>query len=561
MDRKENRTDQLPDCVAAYIKRIVRRLGLTRRVRRDVLGELTDHFVDALGECTDEQDGEKRKKRGRELIEQFGNVKLLGKLIRRGKKRCRPPWKKAIIRAAQAAAVLVICFAFYTWWFVSGTPTINTDYLAMLNRITRPAAADEQNAWSHYKQAIDLYVQAPQDPEHSRRMFWRDTSLPGATDTKRADLAKWIADNEPAWAEFVAGSRKEHCWVEYATGAEETILLSVSIPPLSALRRLGRQGILRAKLKAEGGDIAGALQDCLTVARFGAHWQRPGSTLIEQLVGMAVSNHAHIGMLSIVASHSASAGDLAATQQALQRMYSDGYPMMDLEFERLTFVDTVQWLFTEGGPGGGHLIPMKFLNFLGAVQGPGDGMGFDDAVKLTGLSMIHAGRDETLAVADRFYRRMNEIMKLSPYQKRQQELNNWAEGYLQSLPRLRYSLLHVLVPSLDMAGDIAYRGKALHEATITILALRHWQLDKGEYPKMLDELVAAKYLTALPADPYGAGPLVYRRDGDGFILYSVAADFVDDGGRAAETWSGWGKKNKPGDKVFWPVAKTEAAAN
>ena len=553
MDRNENRTDQLPDCVAAYIKRIARKSSFNRRVRREVLGELTDHFVDALGECTDEQDREKREERGRELIEQFGDVKLLGKLIRRGKKRCRPPWKKALIRAAQAAGVLVIVLVFYGYWIYKGHPTIRVDYLAEINRLSRPAVPAAENAWDEYKKAIDLYVRCADESVVLGRVY----SVP---QTKWAELSPaqqwsiedWISKNEAALAHFAAGSRKQHCWVEYEISEPSISLLGLQIPALLNLGWLGRATIWRAEIRAAAGRWDDALDCYLMIVRVGKHWQRPGGSLIEQLVGLAITRMGHRCIRALAAHDKCPPEILLKAQSRLEGIYADGWPMMDIEPERVGFHDTVQWMFTEGGPGGGHLIPMQFLNF----QGPGEGMGFDDAVKLTGLSMIHAGRDETLAVADRFYRRMNEIIKLSPYQKRQQKLKNWVDVHLQSLPRLRYRLLHVIVPSVSRAGVLAHRGRALHEATITVLALRRWQLERGAYPKTLDELVAAKYLTALPADPYSAGPLVYRRDGDGFILYSVAADFVDDGGRAAEKRRGWGKKKAPGDKVFWPVQES-----
>ncbi|MBP7052910.1 MAG: hypothetical protein KBE65_18040, partial [Phycisphaerae bacterium] len=43
--------------------------------------------------------------------------------------------------------------------------------------------------------------------------------------------------------------------------------------------------------------------------------------------------------------------------------------------------------------------------------------------------------------------------------------------------------------------------------------------------------------------------LVYRRTGADFILHSVAEDFDDDGGQHSD----WGRGEKGGDYVFWPV--------
>jgi hypothetical protein len=40
-----------------------------------------------------------------------------------------------------------------------------------------------------------------------------------------------------------------------------------------------------------------------------------------------------------------------------------------------------------------------------------------------------------------------------------------------------------------------------------------------------------RYLSAIPMDPYSGRPLVYRRVGDTYVLYSVGRDGKDDGGR------------------------------
>ncbi len=46
----------------------------------------------------------------------------------------------------------------------------------------------------------------------------------------------------------------------------------------------------------------------------------------------------------------------------------------------------------------------------------------------------------------------------------------------------------------------------------------------------LDDLVP-DYLPEVPDDPFGGGPLVYRRTATGYLLYSVGRDQRDDGGR------------------------------
>ncbi len=70
---------------------------------------------------------------------------------------------------------------------------------------------------------------------------------------------------------------------------------------------------------------------------------------------------------------------------------------------------------------------------------------------------------------------------------------------------------------------------------LTEFALREYILEHGRSPESLNELVP-RYLPAVPSDPFSDRPLVYRRQADGHLLYSVGANGTDDGGVAAE-WS------------------------
>jgi hypothetical protein len=60
-------------------------------------------------------------------------------------------------------------------------------------------------------------------------------------------------------------------------------------------------------------------------------------------------------------------------------------------------------------------------------------------------------------------------------------------------------------------------------------ALAAYRIEHGRYPEKLDSL-APKYLAKVPNDPYGKGPLKYRIQGDGYILYSLGPNGIDDGG-------------------------------
>lgn len=73
------------------------------------------------------------------------------------------------------------------------------------------------------------------------------------------------------------------------------------------------------------------------------------------------------------------------------------------------------------------------------------------------------------------------------------------------------------------------------EATIlasrTGLACRLYKNKTGEYPENLEKLVP-EILSEVPVDPFTGKALVYRREGPGFIVYSLGSNEKDDGGRS-----------------------------
>jgi hypothetical protein len=122
--------------------------------------------------------------------------------------------------------------------------------------------------------------------------------------------------------------------------------------------------------------------------------------------------------------------------------------------------------------------------------------------------------------------------------------------------RARYWPLTVFAPALARASELSHRTKVKTEALVTTIAAIRYKRAHGDYAESLDRLLEADLLKKLPMDPYSDGPLVYRRTDDGFVLYSLGADFEDDGGEVSRDQTGrierWPDK---GDVVLWPVVK------
>jgi len=697
-DRKSG-SKKLPACAVEYVRQLLKKMRYRRKVRDEVEAELTAHFEDELKDC---KTSEEKEQKAKQLVTDFGDLKLLAILLRRAKKRCRPLWRTVAARTFQAIGVLIVCFIFYAIWFSFGEPTIRVDYIRLLNQMNQPQVRDQDNAWPHYEKAIKLYVPQSQivkqiisyrrygrDREDAMRLKnqlhdnsqqiqvwfeknrkywdslnneqqrvllkcleydwvpfpqiahqsyndWRTTTFvrmtehilrcirenaeltmptpsgtlsssldPGypidelkrwlenntipqnhleavsvavlreamkrfknlpddisapLTDIECEYIRPWIEQNQAAWQQYAAGSAKSYCYRPYTydPNNENNSVMRILLTHLGPIRRLVMMGVWHSRINRDQGQLEQSIEDCLAIARSAGHWQNKG-TIIEQLVGLAISSLAHEEILNILADRKLSAAGLLRLQEQLSQIYTGDYPLMNLEGERLAFMDVVQRLFTDGGPGGGHLIPGLWDEYAELTSPDPDER--DKRIFmpfLTAASMVHARRDATIAKANEIYGLQSKLALMSPYQKHVSDLKEVDEILYESWLNQRFFLIQILMPATARASEIAYRGKMRHEATLAILALQRWRLENNQYPAALGELVSCGILNELPMDPYSDKPFVYKKTDDDFTLYSVGPNFTDDAGEVAIAHGRpqkWGT-DEAGDIVFWPVAKS-----
>lgn len=149
-------------------------------------------------------------------------------------------------------------------------------------------------------------------------------------------------------------------------------------------------------------------------------------------------------------------------------------------------------------------------------------------------------RAEAVALMDRFFEAWLESLSPSP------EVRRTAEALLADIRRrvtepgdpvaespVSFSVFNV--PAVD--GVITHAA-AVRAGTLVMLAIELYRAERGELPATLDQLVP-EFLTQVPLDPCMSGTAIrYRRgekpaegDASGYLLYSVGADGMDDGGK------------------------------
>jgi len=558
---EKNTFNDLPQSAQEFIKLVIKKMGYRRKVRLEVRQELAAHFEDELRNCTDEQ---QRLQKSQQIIEQFGDVKLLGVLLRRAKKRCRPLWRTVVVRSFQAVLLLFGLLVIYCVYLSLGLPTIKIDYVKKLTEIAHPKADESQNAAILYEQATASYKEppviqvdnqaGPNDLESMTKNLLeiiKEKSVHELTQAELAGLNEWVENNSQSVVFYIQGSKKPYYWRHRESTASN--LLEMEMPELGQMRRLSILVSWRAKLKAERGDIDGAFEDLFAIYRAGMHFEGP-RTIIEQLVGIAIRAVAVSNAIQIVHSTQLDEQTLRHVQNEFQLLADKDDFRISYKAERFYLMDFIQRSYTDDGKGSGRMSPAGVMPFVNNDEYVDS---FAACIPALGASLISPNRKNMEELTRDFYDFFDGQAELTPWQSRNTPINekyqieNWSK-----IKKFRYWPISYLMPALAKVNQLSYRIRTDSEALITITALQRYERQYGFYPENLDELVKAKLLKAVPIDPFSNKPLRYKKTDDSFILYSVGLDFKDNGGVLGTYTNGkkwmWADE---GDAVFWPVQK------
>lgn len=155
--------------------------------------------------------------------------------------------------------------------------------------------------------------------------------------------------------------------------------------------------------------------------------------------------------------------------------------------------------------------------------------------------VCYARREESAAKCDEFTARLL-VLDHQPYRSQllaANALSDWAlelPGRYLCVASAGLGATAGLTHFLRIQTDHA----ALRRGAETLLAIEAYRAEHNRLPATLDALMPA-YLSAPPIDPYGNGPLKYRitdpnvhRIGEGYVLYSVWEDALDDNGKRGQ---------------------------
>jgi hypothetical protein len=544
MADKDKIFENLPGCAGEYIRLIIKNMGYRRKARIEVAEELADHFNEALKDCPG--DDEKDNK-ARELIEEFGDPKLLAVLIRRAKKRCRPMWQKVLFRITATfgivALYLLICYA----RLYVGTPNIKINYAQWLTDQQKQGRDEAFNAKAEIEKASEIIRKYDDVNFLYGNPLW-PTDM---NDYQKSAVTRFLRDNNEALDIFCKAVNKPYYWVDYNIGVEiitEVNSVLVINPEFikycwrdnSSYRTIAKAMVARIGSKVYSEDIDGAIDDTITLFRFAHHIEGKG-LLIDQLLAMAIEGLATDTTMKILVNANVSSEQLKRLQDELGKSFASQKQPIDFNGEKAFWYAIIQKGFTDDGRGNGKILSAATLYFI---------RDWKDAI-WSFVAFSYPDRREAASEVDKFFTDVRTKIQALPSQK---------EDYWTSLSY--YSLIFAPIPlklfysPFDHIAFMVWRLKTQRDGLLTTLAILRFQKETDHYPEKLDDLVQVGYLTQLPLDPFSGGPLSYKKTEDGFLLYSWGSNLKDDNAQVARNKNGKIRKfAEEGDWIFWPVEK------
>jgi len=413
------------------------------------------------------------------------------------------------------------CGVRWPGWLEMSRIKITHDYNADLIELSRPRAYDSNDdARYDYERARESFEIVPDELDG---IIKED---PTEWTAQQCDaICQWIAANAQALEHLARGAGKPYYYPDYQ-------IENAHLPSLAAARSLAFALNARIGLHAWEGREEEMVCDIVTLYRFGTHFAGR-KVLIHQLVGAAIRDTTTVVARKVLARHSFSTHTLDTLYEKFQAFSDSDDCLIEFGPERLFCLDNIQKIFTDDGHGHGQVAKAALKTWPGTMSQQEE-------------AFLKLERYETTQQVEAFFEHISLAARKSPW-----ELHDEPNGValtLQDLMR-RNAFVNYFGHGYVQAMERCWKVKTELDAVVTVLAVLRYKADAGQFPESLEELVADGYLERVPRDSFGAGPLVYRRTEDGFLLYSRGLDFDDDGG----TPSKWGQGEQGGDQVFWPI--------
>ena len=486
----------------------------------------------------------------------------------------RSPLRRAVrrfltwtVRAIFAVTFLYIAFGAWLWFH---EPVIRIDHVAVLRAMMPVAVSPEQAVWPDFRDQMVAMGLGADDPAHESAGVEAMNAMPYPGSEQWAGAREWLMANAAPLATLRDATRRPvfgfpigvpvseadarllgkrllpSASSSGAASASEFPMFSLLLPHLAQLRTAARILAVDMFAAAEIGDGERATRDAEAGIALSIHAQE-GRFLVNDLVGVAMRRMTLGRMMALLEWKPELFTDSQlARMQAAAMSVPVQLQHLNLDSERLAFNDVVQRMYTDNGNGGGWFRPslaqMEALG-LGKALGetnpdaPGD-MTQRMAAASSGIlapfaAMYVVGRRDMLDRYNTIISRYEEDASLPlrdfDHSRGAESDNELGMMMAGTAERWRWCLVSFLTPALGEASHVSAIGRAVCLATATGYAAERYRRAHGAWPNAASDLVPAFMATA-PEDPWSGKPVLMSSEADGFRIWSIGRDGVDDRG-------------------------------
>jgi hypothetical protein len=409
---------------------------------------------------------------------------------------------KKLFRLAVAAFVVLVALAALRCWTARDAPPVQDADL----RVERIEIPDEENAFHHFSLAAEQ-LHWPEDEAGEARV----RAMLKGEEWDEAFVAELLQRNARAFEHLERGLACSQCQTPAFSGATDPL------DYLEGWRSLGRALRLRATQHLREGRHAEAIETAMTAVRFGHMIEGSGGSLIHYLTGCAVKAMGLEDLRAVARSEDVPPDLLRAYANELGR--------------RKAHVEGLQ-----GAARSEYAAACSMMDDLVAGKtSPGQPTGGQRRRRVRGGYLFHP--EKTKGIFAQAHRTFIENVP-STYAERDFSgvpqpptgATSMVRLFLAGNPTGRM-LVAMLMPALESVQERKCGENVNVGATQLLLALRAYELEKGELPATLDALVP-DYLEAIPIDDFDGQPLRYLREKK--AVYSVGEDLTDSGGSEGE---------------------------
>jgi hypothetical protein len=447
-------------------------------------------------------------------------------------------------------------------------PRISDRFFKMLG-IPPPASGGK------YYEPFDKFLERTAPQNAAAGQSGNDQTAEAATRPWAEDefpmLAKWLAENEKPLDLVVAASKRPKHYVPWLCTDDSTTLLEAPFPMFERTRDAARGLSARAMFRLKAGRLEEARQDLLACHRIG-RLMAQGPGLLNGTIGRLIEDMAWSGDAVLAQWANLTPQQACKHAEDLRNLPPWGSMADRLNVgERFVFLDAISTLARPGtrGLNPGYAYEDADRRLLEAITDPASRASIDwDAA----LREMNALIDRSIAAFSKptHLERTTALDKLTRDTAELLEKQRRSSGILRTLfPRRPHGTAGGRETALVVWGlnptspqyceQQETRADSRQEMTLVALALAAYRAEHGGHPEDLAKLVP-KYLKAIPEDPFAEKPLRYRREGSGYVLYSVGPNGQDDDGRESSVRDPKTGQELEGDDIVlrMPVPKKTA---